>query len=148
MGTSRLPPFDPSRDFVTLRKFRCFGVHYVKDQPFELPMKHERLLRRLYEARHIGYAPEEAVRSDEAPKTEPTQTPAPAAPPSPAPSAPAAKQAPWTEEEKQELVDDNLKKDLVALATNPPYEIEVQKRWTKRDIVDAIAEKRDGPADG
>ena len=60
-----LPPFDPSRSFVTQRGFRFNGRIYGRHEAFPAAGSsppNERLLRRLYETHAINYAGTEQTR--------------------------------------------------------------------------------------
>lgn len=54
-----LKPFDASRDFVAQTNFRADGSIWLRKQPFDKGRVNERVLRQLYEARKIAYAPDQ-----------------------------------------------------------------------------------------
>jgi hypothetical protein len=56
-----LEPFDLSRDFVAQTNFRAGGVIWMRKKPFDKSYVNDRVLRQLYEARKIAYAPPVAL---------------------------------------------------------------------------------------
>lgn len=138
MGTTWLPPFDATKEFVTAAPFRAAGIPYGKGFPFDKESVSERVLGQLYDQRKIVPADTEKgqrlLKRVQRPGKPVVLKPTPPPPPPP-PSTPETEEADALEVRIEKLTAKYSHAQLLQRAADIPG---VKKSFKKVELATAL----------